>query len=76
MVMLNISKAKAPINAEGKIEICTKSQSLMNFKDSYSITELKKDGNLIPGLYAIRVIIGYYAGHEGESSNWITIQIK
>lgn len=80
MAKLDIYKAKAPINTQGNIEICSEGKSLMNFEASYSIVELKKDGNLFSGYYAIRVILGYsndrYAGTSGESSNWITIQIK
>lgn len=76
MSMMDIYKAKGPVNDQGKIEVCTKGFSLCNFKNSYIITELQKDQNLLPGYYAIRVIIGYSVGNPGESSDWITIEIK
>jgi hypothetical protein len=79
-VKLDIYKAKGLVNIQGQIEVCSFGKALMFFKDSITLSKLKNDVKLLPGYYAMRVIVGYsndrYVGTRGESSDWISIQIK
>jgi hypothetical protein len=73
-----ICKAKGPINAKGEIEICNVAVRVCTFTDSNSISlrELRETGKLLPGYYAMRVIIGGNDYVDGDTSDWITIQIE
>ena len=72
---IDIHKAKAPIDAQGEIEICSQGATMAVSEDSYSIKELQQDARLLPGYYAVRVI--FHSGDGlGDSSDWIVIRIK
>jgi hypothetical protein len=72
---IDIHKAKAPIDAQGEIEICSQGATMAVSEDSYSIKELQQDARLLPGYYAVRVI--FHSGDGlGDSSDWIVIRIR
>jgi len=77
VVTVQVTKAQAPVNAQGKIVVCTTGGSIGLFGDSISLRDLAK--NPQAGYYAVQVTIGGQVDPvqiPGHTSDWITIQIK
>ena len=80
-IKFDIYRAKAMTNSQGKIDICTTGHSVYVFinEDTYAVQKFN-DGKMLPGYYAIRIVLGPYPGNQsGQShdySNWVTVQIK
>jgi hypothetical protein len=72
---LEIHKAKGQVNTSGKIEICTAGQIIIILNNEISLQDLKKNHNLQPGYYAIRVSIPDNF-NNWNNSKWITIKLK
>jgi hypothetical protein len=76
VVGLLIHRALGPISDKGLILVSDSGQAMYFFKESISLQDLQRDNGLQPGYYAIRVTIGSYSDHQGDSSNWITVKIE
>lgn len=76
LVRLQVYKAKAPVEAQGAILICATGVEIASLGTStWLLQDLVKQPQ--PGYYAVRVTLGDpNAGNPGNSSDWITIQIK
>jgi hypothetical protein len=75
LATLNIHMARGPISALGEVEMCERGATMSIYDDSYSIKELRIDGKLGPGYYAVRVVY-HPSGGPAEISDWIVIRIK
>ena len=81
-IKFDIYRAKALTNSQGKINICTTGHSVYTFinEDTYAVQKFNDKGKMLPGYYAIRIVLGPYSGNPSSQShdysNWVTVQIK
>lgn len=75
-VELKIHRALAPINGKGLILISDSGQAVFFFGDSISLQDLQRENGLLPGFYAISVVIGSNFDHPSNFSNWIVVKIE
>jgi hypothetical protein len=68
---LIVAKAKGPMDAHGKIQLCASARMIMLFgPNSISLQDLQRSQSLIAGYYGVRVVF------PDVTSDWIVIQIQ
>lgn len=82
IIKINLSSFENQLKSQEKTDICRTGHSVYVFinEDTYAVQKLNDDGKVLPGYYAIRIVLGPWPGNPSSQSldysNWVIVQIK